>query len=106
MDRNELEKLVTSEMCKGCQGECDDRRKELCTVGKTLLVVRKALEAQEGYWIDTGMQNVYGGKPMDCSVCGNRVIMSPERFTVINECERFCSTCGARLRGIKKRGEL
>ena len=100
-----LENRIVEKMCKGCSGECDDRRKELCTVGKTILVIRETMKNDEGYWIDTGMQNVYGGKPMDCSVCGNRVIMSPERFTAINDCERFCSTCGARLRGIKKREE-
>lgn len=56
--------------------------------------VKKTIHAE---WKDTGLPNVYGGKIMQCTNCGTRINMSPERYKARFEYERFCSTCGAEI---------
>ena len=58
-----------------------------------------------GHWIDTGMENVFGGKPIECSACGFRIVVSPEHYSDLSYYERFCSHCGSENVGITYTGD-
>lgn len=53
-----------------------------------------------GHWIyHPEQKNIYGGKLLECSVCNNEILVSPEVFNHLNETERFCRSCGAKMGG-------
>lgn len=48
-------------------------------------------------WITTNLINVYGGKEIKCSACGEKFIVSPEVYENLKYLERFCRHCGAKM---------
>lgn len=50
-------------------------------------------------WITTNVINVYGGKEIKCSACGEKFIVSPEVYENLKYLERFCRHCGAKMDG-------
>lgn len=48
-------------------------------------------------WGNTGIKNVYGGIQIECSDCGDKVLVSKEIYDNLYEYERFCRHCGARM---------
>ena len=57
----------------------------------------EAEPVKHGRWIHTGTSNVFCGKEVECSECGSKVMLSPERFENITEYERYCFHCGAQM---------
>ena len=47
----------------------------------------------QGEWIRTGRTNIYGGIEVQCSNCGDRVMVQHL------EDEWYCRHCGARMKG-------
>ena len=51
---------------------------------------------KQGYWIVN--KDRYGAL-IECNLCRNSIRLSPMRFLMISETERYCSVCGARMTG-------
>lgn len=56
---------------------------------------------EKGFWIETGVKNVYGGKQIKCSECGFSLIISPEHFENLSYYEAYCCHCGCKMNGLK-----
>lgn len=56
---------------------------------------------KNGFWIETGVKNVYGGKQIKCSECGFSLIVSPEHFEKLSYYEAYCCHCGCKMDGLK-----
>ena len=72
--------------CGYCLSRLETEIEELPTV---------KLDRKRGHWIDTGIENVYGGKVIRCNECGFTVVISPEHYNNIEYYERFCCHCGS-----------
>jgi len=51
---------------------------------------------QEGYWI---VEKDRYGAIIKCNMCGQTIRLSPMRFLMISETERYCSVCGTKMIG-------
>lgn len=74
---------------KGIQKEIKEMSKEefleICN--------REEPEWKKGKWIRIGRTNIYGGYELECSICGDKVmVQNIER-------ELYCRNCGARMKG-------
>lgn len=61
-------------------------------------------ERAKGEWIATEL--FYDGESrgaiIKCNRCGNEMKISPQRFEQLSYCEKFCSLCGAEMKGVQK----
>lgn len=53
---------------------------------------------KRGYWKDTGVESIFGGRQFECSCCGFKICFSPEHVDNLDEYERYCCKCGATMR--------
>lgn len=58
-------------------------------------------ERPKGEWMVTELF-CDGGATIMCNCCGNEIKISPRRFEQLSSCEKFCSLCGAEMKGVQK----
>lgn len=62
-----------------------------------------AVSVVHGHWIIGDRTNVYGGREIICSQCGESFAVSPKILEYLSDCERFCCRCGAQMDGKEDR---
>ena len=58
--------------------------------------MRPIEERKTGHWLRTGRDNVFGGFEVECSECGDTVMIAHI------EDELYCRHCGAKMEGVKQ----
>lgn len=56
---------------------------------------------RHGTWTITVRTNVYGGREIICSECGEGFMVSPKTLEFLSDTERYCCRCGAKMDGDK-----
>ncbi len=54
-------------------------------------------ESDKAFWIITNIKNVYGGREIICSECGEKFTVSQQVLDNLYEYERFCRHCGSKM---------
>lgn len=52
---------------------------------------------RHGTWTITVRTNVYGGREIICSECGEGFMVSPKTLEFLSDTERYCCRCGAKM---------
>ena len=72
------------------------------TAGKHFLEVQPLADVapvRHGRWIIGKRTNVYGGREIICSECGEGFMVSPKTLEFLSDTERYCCRCGAKMDG-------
>ena len=56
---------------------------------------------RHGKWTIGERTNVYGGREITCSECGESFMVSPLTLKFLSDTERYCCRCGAKMDGDK-----
>lgn len=80
-------------VCKGCLKDWGICHHHWNCPMLTNLEMLPSADRPQGEWIRTGRTNIYGGIEVQCSNCGDRVMVQHL------EDEWYCRHCGCRMKG-------